>query len=305
MSETLLATKIRIPPVHRNLVSRPQLIQRLNDGIAQEARLILISAPAGYGKSTLLSEWVSQLGSPVAWLSLEKGENNPARFWSYLVAALDTIPHLRQAGIGEAILQAMGSPQPASMEALLTDLVNDLAALEAEAVLVLDDLQVITESQIHQDLVFLVEHLPQSGERLHLVVANRRDPPWPLARWRGGDQLVEIRAADLRFNPEEAADFLNRVMKLGPRFSPIVSSEFARTSCRRCTMSGRIESLQGSKKTETLAMAKLMANTKGSPGCAATATVRTSPARTRSATIIRRRLLKRSMTTPAKAPRRT
>jgi len=214
VSEILLATKIRIPPVHRNLVHRPNLIRRLNDGVAQDHRLILLSAPAGYGKSTLLSERVSQLGIPVAWLSLEKGENTPAGFWSYFLAALATIPHLRQAGMVESFLQTMGSPQLPPMDVLLPNLVNDLSRLEADAVLVLDDLHAVTDSQIHQDLVFLVEHLPLSVNCLHLIVATRRDPPWPLARWRARAQVVEFRTADLRFNPEQAADFLNRVMKL-------------------------------------------------------------------------------------------
>lgn len=96
VSDILLATKVHIPPLHSNLVNRPHLIRRLNDGIVQCRRLTLISAPAGYGKSTLLSEWVSQIGIPVAWLSLERGENTPARFWNYFVTALHTIPHLRQ-----------------------------------------------------------------------------------------------------------------------------------------------------------------------------------------------------------------
>ena len=135
MPDSLLATKIHIPPLRTNLVTRPHLIQRLNDGITQNHRLILISAPAGYGKSTLLSEWVSQINLPVAWLSLEKGENNPVRFWSYFATALSTIPNLRQVSIGEAFLQSLQSPQPSPMDVLLTDLVNDLSKLEVVKVI--------------------------------------------------------------------------------------------------------------------------------------------------------------------------
>jgi LuxR family transcriptional regulator, maltose regulon positive regulatory protein len=187
----------------------------LNDGIRQGCRLTIVSAPAGYGKSTLLSEWVSQTSIPVAWLSLEKGDNTPAHFWSYFVTALATIPHLREAGIGESILQSLRSPKPPAMELLLANLVNELSTLEGEAVLVLDDLHTITEGQIHEDLVFLMDHLLLSTSSLHLMVVSRMDPPWPLARWRARGQLVEIRTADLRFKSAEAVDFLNRVMELG------------------------------------------------------------------------------------------
>ena len=214
MSDTLLATKIRIPPLRSNLIHRPHLVQRLNDGISQNHRLTLISGPAGYGKSTLLSEWVSQLDTPVAWLSLERGENVPSRFWNYLVTALSTLPHLHQAGIGVSFLQALQSPQPPPMDVLLEDLVNDLSKLEVGAVLVLDDLHSIIEGQIHHDLVFLIDHLPKSSHGLHLVVASRMDPPWPIARWRGHGELTEVRIKDLRFSPEETTIFLNTIMGL-------------------------------------------------------------------------------------------
>jgi ATP/maltotriose-dependent transcriptional regulator MalT len=212
--DSLLATKIHIPPLRSNLVTRPRLIQRLNHGIAQNHRLILISAPAGYGKSTLLSAWVSQLDSLVAWLSLEKGENNPVRFWSYFGTALASVPHHHQARIGEAFLQSLQSPQPKSMDVLLTNLVNDLSKLEVGVVLVLDDLHSIIEGKIHQDLVFLIDHLKQDSRGLHLVVASRMDPPWPLARWRVRDELSEVRTKDLRFSLEETITFLNQVMGL-------------------------------------------------------------------------------------------
>ena len=214
MSDTLLATKIHIPPLRSNLVSRPHLIKRLNDGITQNHRLTLISAPAGYGKSTLLVEWASQLDTQVAWVSLEKGENNPLRFWSYFAASLSTLPPLHQAGIGESFIQALQSPQLPPMDLLFIDLLNDLSKLEVRVVLVLDDLHSIIEGQIHQDLVFLIDHLPQSRHGLHLVVVSRMDPPWPLARWRGHGELTELRTKDLRFSPEETTIFLNTIMGL-------------------------------------------------------------------------------------------
>ena len=139
MADILLTTKIHIPPLHGNLVNRTHLIQRLNDGVAQ-SRLTLISAPAGYGKSTLPGEWVSQINIPVAWLSLERGENVPARFWYYFITALNAIPQLRLAGIRASISQVLRSSQSVSMEAELIKLVNDFSSLAERVVLVLDDL---------------------------------------------------------------------------------------------------------------------------------------------------------------------
>ena len=213
MSDILLATKIHIPPLHGNLVNRSQLIQRLNDGVTQ-SRLTLISAPAGYGKSTLLGEWVSQINIPVAWLSLERGENEPARFWNYFITALNAIPQVRLAGIGEAISQVLGSSQPVSMEAELVKLVNDFSGFEERVVLVLDDLHTITETQIHQDLAFLIDHLQFSAGGLHLVVASRMDPPWPLARWRARAELSEVHSADLRFDFDETTQFFHQSLQL-------------------------------------------------------------------------------------------
>jgi LuxR family maltose regulon positive regulatory protein len=214
VSDTLLAIKISTPPLRSNLVCRPHLLKRLNAGITHHHRLTLISAPPGYGKSTLLNEWVSQLDLPVAWLSLEKDENTPTRFWNYFGAALDTIPHLHKAGIGEALFQALLSPQPPLMDVLLTNLINELSKLTTGALLVLDDLHAITEGKIHHDLIFLMDHLPQTGSSLHVVIASRMDPPWPLARWRARGEINEIRASDLRFNLDEIGSFCSGVMGL-------------------------------------------------------------------------------------------
>lgn len=208
MSDTLLATKVHVPPLHGNLVNRSSLVTRLNDGIARGCRLTLISAPAGYGKSTLLSEWQAQAKLPVAWLSLEKGENSPARFWSYFVAALNTLTPVQQANIGSAILQASRTPQPGSMEDQLTEMINELSTLDSPVCLVLDDMHSLSDSQIQQDLTFLIEHLPQDAHNLHLVATCRMDPPWPLARWRARRELNELRAIDLRFEYEETRQFL-------------------------------------------------------------------------------------------------
>jgi len=203
----LLATKITIPPSRRRIILRPRLVERLSDGLAAGHRLALVSAPAGFGKTTLVGEWVAACGRPTAWLSLDEGDSDPGRFLAYLVAALRTVAP----GIGEGVLAVLGSPQPPPLESTLTALVNDLSAIPDDVVLVLDDCHVLDARPLDDALVFLVEHLPP---RVHLVIATREDPALPLARLRARGQLTELRGADLRFTPDEAAGFLNRVMDL-------------------------------------------------------------------------------------------
>lgn len=222
MADILLATKLHIPPLRGNLVNRKHLIKRLNEGV-DKSRLTSISAPAGYGKSTLLGEWVSQIDIPVAWLSLERGENLPARFWKYFITALNEIPQLRLNGIGESISQVLDSSQPVRMEGELIKLVNSLSSLEERVIMVLDDVHNITETQIHQDLVFLIDHLKRSIGGLHLVVAGRMDPPWPLARWRARGELSEFHAADLRFDYDETAQFFHQYLQVNLSSQDIVA----------------------------------------------------------------------------------
>ena len=205
--DPLLATKLHVPRPRPHLVHRPCLIQRLQQGM--ERALILISAPVGFGKSTLLSDWLASSAIPAAWLSLEPQDNEPARFLSYLLAALQTYdPHLG------TIRQTLHH-QPPSMETILTVLINDLlirrATVQEHFVFVLDNYQVITNESIHRALSFLLEHLPP---RMHLALATREDPPLPLAQLRGQGDLLELRAIDLRFTQEEAAAFLREVMGL-------------------------------------------------------------------------------------------
>jgi LuxR family maltose regulon positive regulatory protein len=200
MSSPLLRTKLYIPPVRPELVSRPRLIEQLNAGL--ERKLTLISAPAGYGKTTLLSEWNASCGRPVAWLSLDEGANDPMRFWTYLVAALQTV----EATIAQDMLTVFQASQPPPMEVILTALSNEVAAVPSPFALVLDDYHLITAQAIHDGLAFLLNHLPPS---LHLIIATRTDPPLPIARLRGQGQLTELRQSDLRFTTDEAAVFLN------------------------------------------------------------------------------------------------
>jgi LuxR family maltose regulon positive regulatory protein len=208
-ADPLLATKLHVPQPRPHLVHRPRLIQRLEQG--RQRALILLSAPIGFGKSTLLADWLAARAIPVAWLSLEPQDNEPERFLSYLLAALQTYdPHLNTAR------QVLHHPlHPPLMEAVLTLLINDLlrgrANGQEDFVLVLDSYQVITDASIHQALSFLLEHLPP---HMHLVLSTREDPTLPLAHLRGRDDMLEVRATDLRFTPEEAATFLTEVMGL-------------------------------------------------------------------------------------------
>jgi ATP/maltotriose-dependent transcriptional regulator MalT len=205
MSETLLTTKLYIPPLRPELVTRPRLIERLNAGLL--GKVTLLSAPAGYGKSTLINEWVHQAGLPVAWLSLDAGDNDPTRFLVYVIAALQKIDEW----IGEDLLGLLKSPQPPPMEALLTALINQINDISKEMILVLDDYHLINAQSVHESLSFLLDHQPAN---LHLVISTRSDPRLPIARLRGRGQLSELRQTDLRFTIDETAEFLNQVMGL-------------------------------------------------------------------------------------------
>ncbi len=192
---------------------RPRLLERLAEGLRRGHKLILISAPAGFGKTTLLGEWVHHLSEggrqrdEVAWLSLDEDDNDAARFFVHLVAALETV----QGGVCPRTSALLQSLQPPSPKAILTLLINDLAILTFDMVLILDDYHVIEQAAIHAALTFLLDHLPPL---LHVVIASRTDPPLPLARLRARNQLAELRAADLRFTSQEAAMFLNQTMGL-------------------------------------------------------------------------------------------
>jgi LuxR family transcriptional regulator, maltose regulon positive regulatory protein len=201
----MLRTKLYIPPLRPDLVSRSHLIAQLNAGLHR--KLTLVSAPAGFGKTTLLSAWVAAAQCATAWLSLDESDSDPSRFLLYLVAAVQTIaPTL---GIGA--LAALQSPHPPPAEAILTALLNDSTTLPDKAILVLDDYHVIDAKLVDTALAFLLDHLPP---QLHLVIATREDPQLPLARLRARGQLTELRAAELRFTPAEAAAFLTEVMAI-------------------------------------------------------------------------------------------
>ena len=203
----ILSTKFFLPPARPSLVARPRLIERLEAGL--RGSLTLISAPAGYGKTTLMTEWRITAGReyPVAWLSLDVGDNHPTHFWFYLISALDTL----YSGFGGDILPMLESPQLPPIETLLTVLINHLNAFPTDFLLALDDIHVITDSEIYRGIDFLLEHFPL---HMHLVLLTRADPPLALSRLRARGQLTEIRERALLFTTEETAAFLNDTRKL-------------------------------------------------------------------------------------------
>jgi LuxR family maltose regulon positive regulatory protein len=203
----LLATKLYVPKPRRDLVARPRLLERLRSGA--ESRLTLVSAPAGFGKTTLLAEWLGERSGEqrrVAWLSLDPSDSEPASFWSYVVTALQAaVP-----SVGPGVLELVAS-SPVPTELVLTTLLNELAAAPGEVWLVLDDYHVVDSHDVRDGMAFLLEHLPPS---VHVVLSTRADPDLPLARWRVRGELVEIRAADLRFTSDETAAYLNETTGL-------------------------------------------------------------------------------------------
>src|SRR5215510_2480265 len=224
--DVLLATKLHVPRQQPGFVARPRLTGRLDEALA--GRLILVCAPAGFGKTSLLADWARRGGRSAAWLSLDAGDNDPARFWRHVVAALDRV----RPGIADQVGPLLGPPAPPSFEGVITALINTLADQPGgpggpgasgdpggpggpagdEVLLALDDYHLIDAEPVHTSLIFLLEHLPPG---LPLVLASRSDPPLPLARLRAGGQLTELRAGDLRFTTDEAAALLGAAVGPG------------------------------------------------------------------------------------------
>ncbi len=241
MSTQVLATKLYIPPARPQLVPRPRLSERLNEGLRSKPGVTLISAPAGFGKTTLLSEWVAHCGRPIAWISLDEGDNDPARFLTYLISALQSI----DANIGAGVLDRLQSPQPPPPESILTTLLNEITDITDPFIYVLDDYHVIDSKPVNQALTFLLEHMPP---QMHLVIATREDPDLPLARLRARGTLTELRAADLRFSLPEAAEFLNQTMGLKLSTENIAALE-SRTEGWIAGLQLAALSIQGQKDT--------------------------------------------------------
>jgi LuxR family maltose regulon positive regulatory protein len=252
--EQLLTTKLYIPPTRPELVPRPRLIEQLNEGFYSGRKLTLISAPAGFGKTTLVTEWLdnlrvdaekeSQTVYRIAWLSLDESDSDPTRFLAYSIAALRTI----NANFAKGALSALQSPQPPPTEAILTALINEIATIPDRIILVLDDYHIIGPSQVDDALTFLLEHL---SPQMQLIIATREDPHLPLSRLRASGQLTELRAADLRFTSSEAAEFLNQVMDLDLSEEDIAALE-TRTEGWIAGLQLAAISLQGKEDTTRL-----------------------------------------------------
>ncbi len=223
MSGDLLQTKLYVPRLRPSFIPRPHLIAKLNQGRQQESKLTLVSAPAGFGKTTLITEWLNQIRSDskqknetketslhpsqVAWLSLDEGDADLVRFLTYFIAALQTVA----ANVGAGVLTALQSPQLPPTQSILTSLLNDIMTIPDHFFLVLDDYHVLDARLIDEAITFLLE---QSPSQMHLIIITREDPNLPLARWRVRNQLTELRASDLRFSLGETAVFLQQIMGL-------------------------------------------------------------------------------------------
>jgi LuxR family transcriptional regulator, maltose regulon positive regulatory protein len=207
MPEGLLRTKLFAPPPRLNQVHRLSLLDKLNSARRAGVPCALVSAPAGFGKTTLIGDWVRASGPPYAWFALDDSDNDPLRFWRYVDAALQTI----DIRIGETLRPALYSMQAPVIHQIITGMLNDIISLEKGFILVLEDYHVIEHADIHESLNFLLDHMPP---QMQLVITTRSDPPLNLAKRRGRGQLIEIRATDLRFTSEEIVAFLNQTMLL-------------------------------------------------------------------------------------------
>jgi len=229
MASPLVETKLYAPKLRRSLVARPRLRGRLRRGA--ESRLTLISAPAGFGKTTLLAEWLAADGTErsVAWLSLDESDRQPASYWAYVVTTLQAaVP-----AVGTSALPLLQTAQP-PIQTVLATVLNELGTALDDVYLVLDDYHLVDSPDIQAGMTFLLEHLPP---RVHLVISTREDPALPLARLRAGGELVEVRAADLRFTFEEVAAYLNDVVGLDLAAGDLAALQLAALSMQDATTS--------------------------------------------------------------------
>ena len=207
MAETLLTTKFYVPPLRSELISRRHLVEKLMQGL--DCSLILVSAPAGYGKTTVLSDLVHNIEPDIktTWISLDSTDNDPVTFWNYFITALGNI----EQGIGDDALSILHSPGSSPTDLLLTTLINEINKITSDFFFILDDYHVIESQPVHEAVTFILDHIPG---KMHLVIATPTDPPLPLARLRGRRSMIEIRTNDLRFTHDETDDFFNRFINI-------------------------------------------------------------------------------------------
>ncbi len=208
MLEGFLKTKLFPPPARSNQVKRQALLEKFALARKQGIACTLVSAPAGFGKTTLVVDFARSSGLPFAWLALDESDNDSLRFWRYIDAALASI----DSRIGEGLRSALYGSHAPAIQPIVTGLINDIIGIEKELILVVDDYHVISNQAINDGMIFLINHLPPL---LHLVIATRADPPFPISRLRARGQLVELRIDDLRFTTDEALAFLNDSMRVG------------------------------------------------------------------------------------------
>ena len=226
MKPQILNSKIFIPPSSSKLVPRQRLIDLLNKGL--NCKLSLVSAPAGYGKSTLLANWVEQQQLPCAWISLDEKDNDPARFFTYLIAGLKSI----RLDFDDKLLSTFQDQDTDLAESFLMPLINRISNTDDRYLLVLDDCHLIQNQAIHTAMIFLLDHLPRN---MHLIIATRSDPPLQLAKLRAQGELSEIRVNDLRFTAEEAVNFLNQRMGFNSLLEGAPIKKLHRNSTFPCT----------------------------------------------------------------------
>ena len=207
VSKSIVSTKLFIPPVRPRYLARERLIEGLNVGL--DRKLILVTAPAGYGKTTLMSIWSAQSSNPVTWLSLDERDNDEDRFLTHLVASFQMLEN--GSDIGKSTLSLRQSPQPPPVQTILTVLINELVRFGDEFVLILDDYHEIDNQEIHDLITTFIKYLPPNA---HIIVTSRAVPPLPLAVYRVRNELLELTAGDLKFNEDETEEFLREVMEL-------------------------------------------------------------------------------------------
>jgi LuxR family transcriptional regulator, maltose regulon positive regulatory protein len=212
----ILRTKLFVPRSHPEIVERPWLDQRLNDVTTTKATILC--APAGFGKTTLLSRWIKSSQRRVAWFSIDEADNDPTRFWSYFITALQSF----QPEIGKNALAMLWAPKPPPIEMMLTELLNEASVLEKDFLVVLDDYHIIETGSIHAGITFILENLPS---QMHVIIAGRSEPPLPIPLLRGQRELIELHQDDLRFNSQETEFFLNQIMQLGLSSKQIAALE--------------------------------------------------------------------------------
>jgi len=201
----MLLTKLHIPSTSEDIVHRAGLFERLNDGLNR--KLILISAPAGFGKTTIISDWIHNRRIPTAWFSLDKGDNDPAVFFSYTISGIQNI----RKEFGQSALELLKSPKEPNSESITSLLINDILSINQDFLLVFDDFHLISNNEIFVVVTYLLEHIP---ENIHIVISSRSDPNLPIAKLRSQDQLVELRSDDLSFSANDISILFNKKFKI-------------------------------------------------------------------------------------------